>query len=244
MAITATHLNDDYADAGGLPWVTKSMTFSNNKLYLAAVWSISDETNWSACSGGGITWVKVTAASAFNAGPGNWFGGALFRGLVTSGATSGALSFSGDTGGTFICSVEEFSGMDTTGTNGSGAIVQGAVNLDESGAASAISCTLSAFGDAVNNAVFAYTGVNAAGAITPDTSPAGYVELRDLANAGVDGQLQTMWNTGQDTSPATSWGGGHAALIGAVEIKAEAALARTMGGHPIPRTGVGRRAGS
>lgn len=135
--------------------------------------------------------------------------------------------------------------MDTTGTNGSGAIVQGAVNLDESGAASAISCTLSAFGDAVNNAVFAYTGVNAAGAITPDTSPAGYVELRDLANAGVDGQLQTMWNTGQDTSPATSWGGGHAALIGAVEIKMAQPDSKLIGSYtsPIPRTGIGRRAG-
>jgi hypothetical protein len=72
----------------------------------------------------------------------------------------------------------------------------------------------------VNNAVYAYTGLSSNKAITPDTSPAGYVELVDFTSPAADSRLETMWNTGQDTSPATSWSGGAAALIGAVEIKA------------------------
>lgn len=240
MAITATNkLNETHAVASA----SSSVAFANNKLYLVSVACATDEAIISACSGGGITWVKITGASGNSVGI-NFFGGALFRGLVTSGASTGGLTFTLDVGTDVYISVDEFTGMDTSGTNGSGAIVQSNVSITNTGVNNS-AVSLSAFGDA-SNAAFAYVlHQNHTNAFTPDASNGGYTELCDFFDPiNNDGRMMTQWNTGSDTSITSTWTSNAGYIMGAVEIKNGVGPSQNMGGHPIPRTGVGRRAGS
>ena len=113
--------------------------------------------------------------------------------------------------------IKEWTGVDTSGTNGSGAIVQSASNFQNTPLVTAGSVTLASFGSA-NNAASACFAVNKIGAITQE---AGYTELADFEIVGWDTRLESEWKIGEDTSPSCSWdvAGKYGGL--AVEIKAD-----------------------
>ena len=112
--------------------------------------------------------------------------------------------------------IKEWTGVDTSGTNGSGAIVQSASNFQNTPLVTTGSVTLAGFGSA-DNAVSACFSVNKIGAITNE---AGYTELADFEIVGWDTRLQSEWKIGEDTSPSCTWdvAGKYGGL--AVEIKA------------------------
>jgi hypothetical protein len=236
VAITVVNKYTEGSATFATPFVTASnIAFSNNKLYLCSFYVDTDECIVSAISGGGITWVKIAGASGNDAGPGTFQGGALFRGYVTSGASTGKLTVTYDVGSEYYIVVDEIDGHDTSGTNGSGAIVQANLSVSDSGVATNLSVGLSAFGDA-NNVAYAWSGKNNANAYTPGS---GYTELTDFSGAGT-GRMSTEYKL-NDTGPSNSWTSGAGAMIGAVEIKNGIPPAPPT---TMPRVGYGRRAGN
>lgn len=118
--------------------------------------------------------------------------------------------------------ISEFSGVDTSGTNGSGAIVQVVNNKDESGSVSTLTVTLAAFGSA-NNATFGAFG--AASSVT-FTAGSGFTIL-DQQVASLTVAHGTEFRNSNDTSVDISLSGND--FIGgvAVEIKAAAGTDHT-----------------
>jgi hypothetical protein len=155
--VTAQNITVDEA-GGGTSFGTASVTPKANKLYLLAVHNrcSSGTGNEPTVTGDGLTWVKV-ATSQNGASPEERQ--TLFRALGSS-PTTGALTidFAGQT--QVYCSwyLNEFSNVDTTGTNGSGAIVQSNIVYQNSNT-TGVTITLSAFGSP-NNATFGCIGAN------------------------------------------------------------------------------------
>lgn len=120
--------------------------------------------------------------------------------------------------------VVECSGTDTSGTNGSGAIVQSAINLVEPG--TSLTVTLGAFGDAGNATLGAF-GLADNIAITPGT---GFTEIAEqlVSDGGNDLGLQVQWRNDNDTTVDASWSSIDAGGV-AIEIKAAATAADTSG---------------
>ena len=122
MAIAASNLTNGVQNSASTSVTTASVAPTSNALVLVSVASQVASAAAPTISGGGIpTWVLVgtqldTSASRLVS---------MFRGLSAS-PTSGTIVISfGAVSQSNICwSVDQFTGADTSGTNGSGAIVQ------------------------------------------------------------------------------------------------------------------------
>ena len=216
MAITAAHKDHGVDITASSPFSTNSIAFANNKLYLVAVYGAFDDLAVTGITGGSLTWVNIPGGTTAEFSPSPQ-GISLWRGLVTSGAGTGALSISvSPASSEMFWTVDEFTGIDTGGSNGSAAIVQSTVGFSDS--ATSFSNTLSAFGSS-SNAAYGYSGHQNGNATTPDTSNGGYTELCDFASPGTDARLMSQWNIGSDTSVTSSWSGAVPCISGAVEIK-------------------------
>lgn len=234
MAIAATHLTTSSSGTNATSYTTASITPTANALVLIAVGQeISGTPAVPAISGAGLTWVEIANCYFDQAGTQSRL--TLFRALGAS-PTSGALTidFSGVTQAGCEWSVAEFTGVDTSGTNGSGAIVQSAKTAEPGSAATSITATL---GSAITAGDAAYS------AAAWEANEAGSAEgtwtlLGQSTHAGPSAALLSQWrNASDDNSATTSWT--TSALCGAiiVEIKAEAGAAKAP---PPPRrvTGV------
>lgn len=223
MAVAATNLTSKFSDNGSFTSiVTASISPSANNLILASVTSRrGDGANPSvpSLSGNGLTWVQVatiiwdtTSASRRTL--------TVFRAMGSS-PSAGALTASwGAEVQTDICiSVTQYSGVDTSGTNGSGAIVQSATNKDETGTATSLTITLGAFGS-VNNATF---GALADGNGASETASAGTgFTMKGSAQCVVSDALSVYdeFRSDNDTTVNFTWTTGINAGGIACEIKA------------------------
>jgi len=181
------------------------VTASNDRLYVVFVsTSIGTGTAPAATSvsGAGLTFTEIGTAGGllYSASPGvrriqAW------RALVGSGAATGSIAISlGGTSTGMDAVLLEFSGMDTSGTNGSGAVVQSATN--QATGASALTVTLSAFASASNRPV-AFFNHRAAEATTEKP---GYTELDDALHSAPAAGAECEWNASTaDTTPSASW---------------------------------------
>lgn len=220
MAITATVLTSGAGNGFGTQsYNTASITPGSNKLILLAV-SISTfavSAGALSATGNGLTYVAID--SQLYSGTTNRI--ALFRAMGAS-PSSGAITISigGATNNSCQWAVIELDGVDTSGTNGSGAIVQGVFNSTTGGAPNSLTITLAALSDAVNNAVVSVFGVSGD---TLQTPAASYTELSD--NDSLTGSeansLETQWKLPGTTTPSASGQPDFADIGGiAVEIKA------------------------
>lgn len=151
MAITPAQIinNQDLVDRNS--YTTASISPVAGRLYIATITNRNTSTPPTpTVSGAGLTWVQMdtdTIDSALKRVT-------TFRALGYS-PSSGALTIG--MGGTTIteCAwiVDEYAGVDQGGTNGSGAFIQSSSTKDDSGAATSISATLSAFKSTLNLAV-------------------------------------------------------------------------------------------
>ncbi len=172
-AITITNKLATGSDTNSATYTTASVAFSNNKLYLLAVGGrLTGVPASPTISGGGITWVEINT-STFDtiASPDRRV--TVYRGYVRSGAISEALTI---TWASSMSSCEwvldELEGVDISGTNGSGAIAQSAVNSANSGATS-ITATLGSFGDS-QSLTWAAFGLSTQGASGIMTAGSGF----------------------------------------------------------------------
>jgi len=178
-------------------FTTAGTAGANNKLYLIAV--INSHASAPALPtlthAGGLTCVEIANTLGAN------FRLTIFRALKAAGVSAG--TFTADAAGAtqigWIVIVDEADGIDTSGTDGSGAIVQSASN---NGSGTTATATLAAFGDATNNAAFMATALSSNIAITEE---AGYTELADLGHATPTRAGETQYKLGQDLSVTSTF---------------------------------------
>lgn len=200
MAIAATHKTSGQSDTDATSASTASISPTSNALVLAWVFTgrAAGTPPAPTLSGNGLTWVQVAtildASSELRL--------TLFRAMGAS-PSAGAVTI--DCGATTIVawlwSIVEFTGVDTSGTNGSGAVVQSKTGS----AANATSLTVtldaafSAGGNRPAGGVFANDAATIR--IVPETD---WVELGESdLDASVDLDdigIQSQWRDAQDTS--------------------------------------------
>jgi hypothetical protein len=117
-------------------------------------------------------------------------------------------------------SIFEYDGVDASGMDGSGAVVQTMTGSENNG--TALSVPLGPFGDAASNVT---VGGIVLAAETPVNPGLGFAEIHEQAinQPGVltkEGTLQTQDKTGEDTSVDWNWSNPVAAAGIALEIKA------------------------
>lgn len=222
MAITAGVLTNGASTTDGLAFTTASITPGANRLITISIMArrkaASADIVVVTIIGNGITYTEVNKTVASSAGR-----CLLYRGMAASPSAGAIVITFDELMETCLWSVTEFDGVDTTGTNGSGAVVQSAVRIE--GGVTEGDVTLAAFGDATNNAPFMCDGTRSAPTMTPE---AGYTELSDQ-NTSEDTSLASEWKIGEDTNVTmTSNGAGDHYMV-AMEIKDAGAPAAAAG---------------
>ena len=153
MPISVTVLTSGGTSTDGAgPHSTASITPSANKLILAAIAYAATVPAAPTTSGNGLTWVAIDSQT-YNSG---FAGVTLFRAMGAT-PSAGAMSFdftgaTNNLGASWV--IFEAGGVDTSGTNGSGAVVQSAKG---SGTDTTLTVTLGAF-DALPNATVGVFG--------------------------------------------------------------------------------------
>jgi hypothetical protein len=156
MAISATNLTFGQTTAGVTSANTASISPSANALVIVSVYGGLNSGVAATVTGAGGTWVQICYADD-NGGSGGNHCVQLFRDLSAS-PGSGALtiSFGSTSENNLGWSVDQFTGTDTTGTHGSGAIVQTVLEQDGTGGTdTGVTITLAALGSA-NNAAYGF----------------------------------------------------------------------------------------
>lgn len=222
MAVSISNLTNGEDSDGGSSSTTASVTPSSNALELLTVYSrtgISTNPNQPTVTGNSLTWVAI-ATVIYDDSSSSRRRITLFRALGAS-PSSGTITidFGGQAQTDVGWSLDQATGTDTSGTNGSGAIVQSATNLDTGTSSTSLTVTLSAFGDS-NNATF---GAFSAGGSEVQTVGSGFTQLsnRVLASANISGL--TEWKTANDTSVDYTVAAGEQMGGIAIEIKMAAA---------------------
>lgn len=196
-----------------------------NHLYLAVVTSDTSAPS-QALSGAGLTWVSVNSRSqaAYTL--------TVFRALKTSSAglveDNIVASFGGQAQGNVSIQIYDINFVDTSGTDGSGAVVQ-SNNYSAGSGVSNTSATvaLSAFGDATNNGFFAAVIHATAEDTVPENT---WTELDDLL-IGSGSTAQTTFHTGEDgdRKNVVTWATQSLVIMVQVEIKMRGATAMVLG---------------
>jgi hypothetical protein len=207
MAITQADLSgaigisadaSSYGSAEGVP----SITPTANRLVLAFVGSTLAASLPASptITGNGLTWVVVQAIG------GNTIGSprsrlTLFRAMGASPSTGApTISFAGVTQQCCVLSIFELAGVDTSGTDGSGAIIQ---TVDDSlDAVQVVPLTMAAFASSTNGAVYG---------VLKDTSSnadpeSGWTEIHEPLSTTPTLRLHTYWRATADATIAgASW---------------------------------------
>jgi hypothetical protein len=160
MAVAASNITSGRDTDGNSTATTASVTPVANRLYLLTVTSrtnITTDPNIPTVTGNSLTWVSINSVVYDTTGASRRRV-TLFRALGAS-PSSGTISvdFGGQNQTHVSWVLDECTGMDTSGTDGSGAIVQSATNKDETGTNTTFTVTLSAFSDS-NNATYCSKG--------------------------------------------------------------------------------------
>lgn len=153
---------------------------------------------------------------------------AFYRALQASpGSGTITMDFGADTMTGCMWSVFEITGVDPSGTNGSGAVVQSdsTSHASGSGAAHADTVTLSAFGSADNRPVAAFGAEQ--NSTTEWTEEAGYTQIHAVAIGAPIVCLETMWHSSSaDESPTSTHANDVATGAIAFEVKSDGGLTR------------------
>jgi len=197
MIINLTNGNDIDGDNVA---TTPSVSPESNSLLLLTIVlrnGSSIQPSVSSVSGNGLTWEKIDSVD-FDTSPSSMRSIELWRAMGDS-PNPGAITITTSENETdIIWSLDEASDADTSGTNGSGAIVQSETNADQSGSTNTLIVALGAFSD-INNATFGAFGfdIGTTGLSTPGS---GFIELSDIASGGGDLNGTTEWKANNDTS--------------------------------------------
>lgn len=214
-AITVNSLTSGTSSADATTYATSAFTATNNCLVLAGVHSrrasgSGSVVNATIPDAGGLTWEEVAVVED---GVNRQI--IILRSMASSASSSAqTLTFTGETQSQCSWSIAEFCGVDTSGTNGSGAIVQAPTGTTGTGTSSLI--TLSALTSA-SNLAYGLTAHAATSATAPGTD---FTEIHEQPQAETGSNTQTEYKL-NETSVTTSWSGSVSWMALAAEIKAE-----------------------
>ena len=219
--ITATHIDAHGNGTNSTSYSSSNtITFEANRLYLCLITGRSVGPSGAISSAtvvaGGMTWVKIREVQfASAASPNNVI--AVWRGMRTSGSNNSTVAYTYDVASDLgQMHMTEFEGMDLTGSEGAGAIVQDVGNTNDAG--TTVTGTLSAFSD-VQNATYGAFGSNFGdGSWTEGT---GFTQLFDSSGPGGPPQSYSVqWRNDNDTTVDATEGTSSALGVIAIEIKA------------------------
>lgn len=220
-AVSCSVLTQGQSATNATNYDTASVTPGANRLILLI--TAQSRNSATACTsndissvtGNGLTWAFVNKQCFSDAGAPTQTV-EIWRTMGAS-PSAGVINFnvSASSQTSAAWAVVECSGVDTSGTDGSGAIVQSAINLVEPG--TSLTVTLGAFGSA-NNATLGAFGISDNIAITEGS---GFTEIAEqlVSDGGLDLGLQVEWKASNDTSVDASWSSIDAGGV-AIEIKA------------------------
>ena len=213
MPVTQAALTSGFSETDATSYSTASITPSADQLILAAVTS-SAASGIAAptVTGNGLTWVQVASIALTD----GFRMVTVFRSMGAA-PSAGAVTF--DFGATTqvrcLWAISEFASVDTTGTNGSGAVVQSATNTAASG--NPATATLAAFGSTDNATYGAWAGsFNQTAAQTAGT---GFTKIHDVDPTTENQSLGTEWRNDNDTTVNATWTDSAASGTIGVEIK-------------------------
>ena len=213
VRIIGDHLASSGDDSNLTTYTTASITPLANRLILAWVVNTKATTpDLPTLTGNDLTWVQV-ATTTFNVIAVPTSRVTLFRAMGSS-PTAGAVSidFAGVTQTSCAWSITTFNNVDTSGTNGSGAIAQSATNNVDTD--TSLTVTLAAF-ERASNATAGGFGTSLAANITVGS---GYAALGNGQTTLPPSEIGTEWRNDNDTSVDASFGVGNAGGI-AVELR-------------------------
>ena len=223
MPITASTVLQNKNNADATSYTTGSFTPTANKLYLLTVLS-------AATASGNTVVPTITTSTGLNfvqEDTAQWTGSTrrvtVFRAMEASGLGAGTITIDFGGANTQICCywiVDELDGVDTSGTDGSGAVVQSVIRNLGAAATSGSITGMAALGSA-SNAVHSAWGHGANEATTPKS---GWTELGEQFTNAPNQCLETQWLI-NDNAPTASWATSAAYGAVACEIKAGAAAA-------------------
>lgn len=216
MAIAATHIETTADAVGGTSKTTSSQSPTTNSLQLFLVGNqvTSGTVGIPTLSGNSLTWVQVATQISSD----NLRRATLFRALGTASTGVVTMDYAGVNQLRTGWSWSQYSGIDTSGTNGSNAIVQSTTGQVTNGApATGITLTLAAFSN-INNAAYGalrYGNSSATDNVLPGT---GFTQLGIAAG---NASYQSQYDLSNQTSVSWTWNSGSffSQAIG-VEIKA------------------------
>lgn len=221
MAIACTNLTTGADIDGGSSSTSASISPGANRLVLATIdqrTGITADPNQPTATGNGLTWVVVNSI-VYDTSSSSRKRVTVLRAMGAS-PSAGAVTFDfgGQNNTDVHWTIEECTGMDTSGTNGSGAIVQSVTAKDETGSASSLTVTLAGFGSA-DNATFGGFGVSTE---TGYAVGSGFT-LKGTSNtfAG-SSRVISEFRSDNDTSVDITMTG---SLVGGVAIEVKAAVA-------------------
>ncbi len=192
--------------------VTGSFNVPNNQLCLAVITSrvAAADPNHPTMVG----WTEVTSVNYDNSGSQKRL--TVLRFLGSSSGGTQTIDFAGQIQSDIVWIIDTFRGADTSGTNGSGAIVQIVSNTNVS-PATTLSATLSAFRSTINATYGAIAVGNLGVVVTPG---AGFIKVADGESATNGIHATSEFNASNDTTVAFACNvSGELGLI-AIEINA------------------------
>src|SRR6266702_3312453 len=223
-AISATELTAGGAAGSNITTATTN-SFSPGANQLILAWVVSHDNNApivpTSVSGNGLTWTSVTAASWNFSGGHNHDAMTLYRAMGAS-PTPGSVTISYSQAQQSISwSIVEFSGVDTSGTGGSGAVKQITAGTDNAAGPSGLTLTLNLAIGSGNATAGGFGNTNAlAASIAPG---AGYTAFSETYLSATQSDLRAEWRSdGNRVVDATQSGSFPMGGI-AVEIRAAGA---------------------
>lgn len=223
MSVVASNLTSGSDSVDRQSYSTASITPSANKLILLSIAArhASLDPVDPVVTGCGLTWVKVNSVNWDNSGSQKRTH--LYRAMGASPSTGAiTMDFSAQTAqNDVLWSVDEFDGVDTSGTNGSGAVVQSVTNFNNNSPSNGLTITLAAFGS-TNNATFGVFGTdtNTGHAVGAGFSSLAYAQT-SAGGLGIESEFKNTNDTSVDYAVTNS-------LIGGVAIEIKAAAVTTV----------------
>lgn len=201
----------------GTVYTTDSITPAADALLLLTIESraAAVQPTIASVSGNGLTWVEIDHVDNDNSGSRRTIH--LYRAMGAS-PSAGAVTITfNDTQTACTWTIDQITGADTSGTNGSGAIVQFADNVNRGPAQTSLAATLAAFSN-VNNGTYAAFGTGSVGTSIvagTDFSTISYIQETTESTAS----LFTEWKNVNDTSADVSFSADTENGIIAIEVK-------------------------
>lgn len=216
MAVSVSNLTSGQDGTDDSDSVVASATYTAGRMYLLTLCSRADAvqptiSSISAPTSSGIVWTEIDHSDFDASGSRRTL--FLYRGFATSTVSSGFTITWGATQTAKTWNVDEVTGMDTSGTQGSGAIVQSAKNTGAS--VTSLTVTLAAFGSTAN-ATYGSFGNAGEGALVAGSGFTRTATQQVSGEAGCAAEFKATNDTGVDMTGPTMDVGGIA-----VEIRAE-----------------------